>query len=39
MTSITIHRIADGRLVEKWSAKDDLALLQHLGMIPRMGGQ
>jgi len=39
MTSITIHRIADGRLVEKWSAKDELGLLQQLGMIPRMGGQ
>jgi len=37
MTSITIHRIAGGKLVEKWSAKDELGLLQQLGMIPRMG--
>jgi hypothetical protein len=36
---ITIHRIANGRLVEKWSAKDDLGLLQQLGIIPRMGEQ
>jgi ketosteroid isomerase-like protein len=37
VTSITIHRIANGKLVEKWSAKDELGLLQQLGMIPRMG--
>jgi predicted ester cyclase len=36
MTSVTIHRIADGKLVEKWSNKDELALLQQLGVIPRM---
>ena len=27
MTSITIHRIADGKLVEKWSEKDVLGFL------------
>jgi predicted ester cyclase len=36
MTSVTIHRIADGKLVEKWSNKDELALLQQLGVIPPM---
>jgi predicted ester cyclase len=36
MTSITIHRIANGRLVEKWSEKDVLGFLQQLGVIPRM---
>ena len=37
MTSITIHRIANGKLVEKWSEKDMLSLLQSLGMMPPMG--
>jgi predicted ester cyclase len=36
MTSITIHRIANGKLVEKWSAKDELALLQQIGVLPQM---
>ena len=36
MTSITIHRIANGKLVEKWSEKDMLSLLQSLGMMPSM---
>jgi predicted ester cyclase len=31
MTSITIHRIANGRLVEKWSEKDVMALLIAIG--------
>jgi ketosteroid isomerase-like protein len=37
MTSITIHRIANGRLVEKWSEKDMVSLLQSIGMMPPMG--
>src|SRR5207249_9202259 len=37
MTAVAIHRIADGKLVEKWSDKDQLALLQQLGVIPPMG--
>ncbi len=37
MTSITIHRIANGKLVEKWSEKDMMGFLQQLGVIPRMG--
>jgi predicted ester cyclase len=36
VTSITIHRIANGTLVEKWSEKDTLALLQQIGMMPPM---
>jgi predicted ester cyclase len=36
MTAIAIHRIADGKLVEKWSDKDVLGMLQQLGVIPRM---
>ena len=33
MTSITIHRIADGKLVEKWAEKDVLALLRSIGLM------
>ena len=33
VTSITIHRIADGRLVEKWSEKDVFSLFQQIGVI------
>jgi predicted ester cyclase len=38
MTSITIHRIANGKLVEKWSEKDMIALLTQIGVMPP-GGQ
>ena len=38
MTSVTIHRIADGKLAEKWSEKDVLGFLQQIGVIPRLGG-
>jgi len=34
MTSITIHRIANGQLVEKWSDKDVLSFLTQIGVIP-----
>src|SRR5439155_22644444 len=34
MTSITIHRIAGGRLAEKWSEKDVLSFLQQIGVLP-----
>jgi predicted ester cyclase len=37
MTSITIHRIADGKLTEKWAEKDVLGFLQQIGVIPGMG--
>ena len=36
MTSITIHRIADGKLVEKWAEKDVMGFLQQIGVIPPM---
>jgi predicted ester cyclase len=38
MTAVAIHRVADGKLVEKWSDKDQLALLQQLGVLPPMKG-
>ena len=34
MTSITIHRIADVKLVEKWSEKDLLGFLPQIGVMP-----
>ncbi len=34
MTSITIHRIANGRLAEKWAEKDVLGYLQQIGVMP-----
>jgi predicted ester cyclase len=37
MTSITIHRTADGKLAEKWAEKDVLGFLQQIGVIPKMG--
>jgi predicted ester cyclase len=36
MTSITIHRIENGKLVEKWSEKDMMGFLQQIGVMPRM---
>jgi len=37
MTATVIHRIADGRLVEKWSDKQELRMLQQLEVIPPLG--
>jgi predicted SnoaL-like aldol condensation-catalyzing enzyme len=34
MTSITIHRIANGRLIEKWAEKDVLGFLRQIGVMP-----
>jgi DNA-binding SARP family transcriptional activator/predicted ester cyclase len=34
VTAIVIHRIANGKLVEKWSNKDALGYLQQLGLMP-----
>jgi steroid delta-isomerase-like uncharacterized protein len=34
MTSITIHRIENGKLAEKWSEKDLISLLQQIGKMP-----
>src|ERR1700758_2436771 len=39
MTSITIHRIADGKLAEKWSEKDMLSFLRSIGVLPPMGAK
>jgi ketosteroid isomerase-like protein len=39
MTSITIHRIANGKLVEKWSEKDMIGLLQQIGVMPPLGSR
>jgi len=39
MTSITIDRIADGKLSEKWSEKDMISLLQQIGLLPPMHGK
>lgn len=39
VTSITIHRIANGKLVEKWSEKDMIGLLQQIGVMPPMGSR
>ena len=33
-TIILITRIADGKFVEDWESRDDLGLLQQLGVIP-----
>jgi predicted ester cyclase len=37
MTSITIHRIANGMLVEKWAEKDVMGFLRQIGVIPSHG--
>lgn len=34
MTATVIHRIADGKLMEKWSNKDVLGFLRQLGVLP-----
>ena len=34
MTSITIHRVAGGKLVEKWSEKDTMGFLRQIGVMP-----
>jgi steroid delta-isomerase-like uncharacterized protein len=34
ITGITIHRLADGKLVEHWASFDALSFMQQLGAIP-----
>jgi steroid delta-isomerase-like uncharacterized protein len=36
-TAIQIFRIMDGKIVESWANRDDLGVLQQLGMIPALG--
>jgi steroid delta-isomerase-like uncharacterized protein len=31
---LTIHRIADGKIVEEWERYDNLSLMQQLGLVP-----
>ncbi|MBF6465605.1 ester cyclase [Nocardia beijingensis] len=37
-TGTAIHRIADGKITEKWSDKDVLGFLQQLGVLPAAEG-
>lgn len=37
MKGISIYRLANGKIVEDWSASDQLGLMQQLGLIPPMG--
>jgi steroid delta-isomerase-like uncharacterized protein len=34
LQGISIHRIADGKIVEEWNRYDNLSLLQQLGLAP-----
>jgi predicted ester cyclase len=34
MEGVTIERIAGGRIVEVWVARDELGLLRQLGLVP-----
>ncbi len=34
MTAVAIHRIADGKIVEHWSNKDELGFMRQLGVLP-----
>lgn len=31
--AVAIHRIADGKIAEHWSGRDDLAVMQQLGVL------
>ena len=37
MSAVAIHRIADGKIVEHWSGKDELGLMIQLGVVPPPG--
>jgi len=37
VTGMLISRIADGKVAEEWINRDDLGLMQQLGVIPAMG--
>ena len=34
ITGISIHRIADGKLVEHWGVTDELHLMEQIGLVP-----
>ena len=36
--AVAVHRIEQGRIVEHWSSRDDLALMEQLGVIQLPGG-
>jgi predicted ester cyclase len=36
--AVAIHRIHAGKIAEHWSARDDLGLMQQLGVIQMPGG-
>lgn len=37
VSAIVVDRFVDGRIVEHWAARDDLGMLQQLGVIPTPG--
>jgi predicted ester cyclase len=37
MTATVVHRVENGKIVEKWSDRDELALLQQLGVVSPPG--
>ena len=39
ITGISIHRIADGRIVEEWQEWDSLGLMEQLGVVPTFKSQ
>lgn len=34
VTGISIIRVADGKIVEEWTNRDDLGMMQQLGLVP-----
>lgn len=39
MRGITIERIKDGKIVERWVSQDRLGLMQQLGLAPQPGAE
>jgi predicted ester cyclase len=37
-TGITVHRVVNGKLVEKWSQTDFMGLMTQMGILPAPGG-
>lgn len=38
VTGISITRIANGKIVEEWTNRDDLGMMQQLGLVPSEQG-